>query len=394
MKYTGKLYITGFIILLLAGSCIARRPEYSGRSYSRGQDYVTAQVFYDELSPYGHWVNNRQYDYVWIPNAGRNFYPYLTDGHWIMTDYGWTWVSDYPWGWAAFHYGRWDYDPYYGWAPMRPGMNVGFSENSDPDRWVFVRQNDFGRSNPERYYISRRNNMQIIRNTTIINNYYTDNQRRVRYPSGPDPDELQRSTGRKISRYAVRDNNRPGTRLNNRELQIYRPRIERSTASGRQPTPPRVTDMDKIRPERQRSGSIRQNREQNTESRPVMQGRRENQRELDLDKVDRRRRDIQKQNQSGQQMPQSRQKQIQMEQTQQADTGRNDMQSQRHQRQQQVRRQQQTEQQKGQMQQQRENNRNDTIVVRSRRKSTDNQYGTKSKDIQVKSRRRVQSDKK
>jgi hypothetical protein len=417
MKFKGRIYITVFLIFLLTDSCMVSRPEYSRRPYSRGQDYVTAQVFYDELSPYGHWVHNRQYDFVWIPNVGRNFYPYLTDGRWVMTDYGWTWVSDYDWGWAPFHYGRWDYDPYYGWiwfpdyewapawvtwrmgdgyfgwAPMRPGMDIGMSYegNIDPDRWIFVRENDFGRSNPQRYYISRRNNIQIIRNTTVINNYYTDNQRSVRYPAGPDPDQVQRSTGRRFNRYAVRDNNRPGERINNRELQIYRPRIERNVASGQRPAPRRITDMEDIKPERQRSATVRQNQEQRTDTRPVMQGRRENSRELDLDKVSRRKKEIQHENQLKQRSMQQRQIQIQEQQQQRepGDTGR--IQLQQQQQQQQSQRQQQTDQQKREMRRQRESRKSD-VVVKSRRKSPEDQNDTKSKEVQVKSRRRVQSD--
>lgn len=419
MRIRGELFITAFMLFLLVQSCMVSGPEYSSRPYSRGQDYVSPQVFYDELSQYGHWVHNRQYDFVWIPNVGRNFYPYLTDGRWVMTEYGWTWVSDYAWGWAPFHYGRWDYDPYYGWiwfpeyewapawvswrmgegyygwAPMRPGMSIGagYQGSIDPDRWIFVRETDFGRSNPQRYYISRRNNIQIIRNTTIINNYYTDNQRSVRYPAGPDPDEVQRSTGRRISRYEIRENNRPGQRINNRELQIYRPRIERSVATGQRPAPRRITDMEDIKPERQRSGSMRQLEEQRTESKPVMQGRRENPRELDLDRVERRKKEIQRQNQQKQQSMQQRQIQIEQQQQQRqlGDTGRNGIQLQRQQRQQQIERRQQTDQQKRDMRQQRESNRNEA-VIKSRRKSSGDQNGTKSQEIRVQSRRRVQPD--
>ena len=77
---------------------------------------VNFQVFYDDLSPYGQWIDYRGYGYAWVPSAGPDFIPYSTGGHWVWTDYGWTWVSDYDWGWAPFHYGRWDYDNYYGWV--------------------------------------------------------------------------------------------------------------------------------------------------------------------------------------------------------------------------------------------------------------------------------------
>ena len=75
---------------------------------------VSFQTFYDELSPYGTWVDDPDYGDVWVPDAEEGFKPYATRGHWVVTDYGNTWVSDYEWGWAPFHYGRWRYDDYYG----------------------------------------------------------------------------------------------------------------------------------------------------------------------------------------------------------------------------------------------------------------------------------------
>ncbi len=50
--------------------------------------------FYDKLAPYGHWVESRAYGWVWLPyGIGAGWRPYAA-GHWVMTDYGWTWVSD------------------------------------------------------------------------------------------------------------------------------------------------------------------------------------------------------------------------------------------------------------------------------------------------------------
>jgi hypothetical protein len=68
---------------------------------------VSLQVFYNELSPYGQWLNDPDYGYVWVPAVGAEFHPYYTNGYWVMTVYGQMWVSDYPWGWGPFHYGRW-----------------------------------------------------------------------------------------------------------------------------------------------------------------------------------------------------------------------------------------------------------------------------------------------
>ena len=79
------------------------------------QDNLNYEEFYNELIPYGQWVENPNYGYVWIPTAGPDFTPYLTNGYWMFTDNGWVWISDYEWGWAVFHYGRWDYNGSYGW---------------------------------------------------------------------------------------------------------------------------------------------------------------------------------------------------------------------------------------------------------------------------------------
>ena len=107
--------------------------------------------FREPLASYGTWEEDPTYGVVWVPSpaaVGSDFVPYVTAGHWGLTDTNeWVWVSDYDWGWAPFHYGRWVwiagrgwawipgrvyspawvvwrtgyYDDYYvGWAPMPP----------------------------------------------------------------------------------------------------------------------------------------------------------------------------------------------------------------------------------------------------------------------------------
>ncbi|HMI67458.1 MAG TPA: DUF6600 domain-containing protein, partial [Cyclobacteriaceae bacterium] len=104
-------------ILVLIAALATTAAVANVRSFKSNsqQAPVSLQLFYDQLSPYGTWVSYRDYGYAWIPNAGPDFYPYATQGHWVFTDIGWTWYSNYSWGWAPFHYGRWSYDDYYGW---------------------------------------------------------------------------------------------------------------------------------------------------------------------------------------------------------------------------------------------------------------------------------------
>ena len=164
---------------------------------------VSFQVFYDELMPYGDWVKDARYGYVWLPAVYDDFHPYGTNGHWVMTSYGNTWVSDYDWGWATFHYGRWyfddnyrswawipDYDwgpawvdwrtggGYYGWAPMGPGFNLSVRVNIPSAYWVFVPQNRFVYHNVYNYCVPRANRVRIYNNTTIINNTVVYNNNR------------------------------------------------------------------------------------------------------------------------------------------------------------------------------------------------------------------------
>ena len=86
--------------------------------------YISYNDFFQNLAPYGQWIEDPKMGYVWSPEVEGNFRPYYTNGHWAMTDYGNTWVSDYAWGWACFHYGRWTFDSYYGWLWV-PGSDWG-----------------------------------------------------------------------------------------------------------------------------------------------------------------------------------------------------------------------------------------------------------------------------
>jgi hypothetical protein len=242
---------------------------------SAQQGGVSFGIFYNELSPYGQWVDYPGYGYVWIPSTGPDFSPYSSNGYWIWTDYGWTWVSGYSWGWAPFHYGRWDYDDsygwfwvpdnewgpswvnwrrangYYGWAPMRPGISLSVSFGSGytvpNDRWRFVRDRNFSRTDISHYYIKRSNNSTIIKNSSVINRTYTDQNRHSTYVSGPDRADVQKITGRTIQPVAIHDNERPGQNLKNGQLQIYRPQVQTNGDNGQRPVPSRVVNLKDVK---------------------------------------------------------------------------------------------------------------------------------------------------
>jgi DNA segregation ATPase FtsK/SpoIIIE-like protein len=224
---------------------------------------ISLQTFYDELSPYGSWIQDSQYGYVWRPDVDQNeFRPYYTNGHWAMTEYGNTWVSDYDWGWAPFHYGRWVTDRYnqwlwipdttwgpawvnwrsgggnYGWAPLGPSLSVGVSFNIPSFWWVFIPQSNIYYDRFPRYNYSR--NYGYMRNTTIINNVYVHN--RNTYYTGPRRDEIRRVTNRDVRVYNINRTDRPGrSRISNNTINIYNPRSSRGS-DNRNAAPRNVTD--------------------------------------------------------------------------------------------------------------------------------------------------------
>ena len=217
--------------------------------------------FYNQLTPYGAWINIPPYGMVWVPNV-RHFQPYSTNGYWAFTNYGWTWVSNYQWGWAPFHYGRWGYTSRYGWywvpgynwgpawvawssgsdmfgwAPLMPGMsfNVTLSVNLFPSRyWTFLPGRYMGYPNMGNYYVSRSRNTTIIRNVTIINNFGTENNRR--FSMGPSVNDVQKRTGRTIQPMRVSNaSSISNMGVSNNELRVYRPVSRDSGTSGRTTT--------------------------------------------------------------------------------------------------------------------------------------------------------------
>jgi hypothetical protein len=212
---------------------------------------VSLQTFYDELSPYGTWIQDEQYGYVWRPDVDQSeFRPYYTNGHWVMTEYGNTWVSDYDWGWAPFHYGRWVTDRYnqwlwipdttwgpawvnwrtgggyYGWAPLGPSLNISVGFDIPSFWWVFIPQNNIYYDRYPRYNWNR--NSRYLRRTTVINNVYVYN--RSRYYTGPSRDDIRRVTRRDVRVYNINRTDRPGrSRISNNTVHIYNPRPTRGS---------------------------------------------------------------------------------------------------------------------------------------------------------------------
>ncbi len=109
----------------------------SGLSQPARAASVDVAMFYDDLAPYGEWVDYQDYGPVWVPsNVGEDWRPY-TNGRWVPTSDGYVFESDEPWAWATYHYGNWMPTPGYGWvwSPGRSWYPSTVEWRTTPDSW-------------------------------------------------------------------------------------------------------------------------------------------------------------------------------------------------------------------------------------------------------------------
>ena len=250
-------------ILLLLNSCYSTNAVYQPQPQIKVSAGLTYQSFYDNLSPYGTWIDYPGYGHVWNPRIEAGFRPYATNGNWRYSQQGWAWQSNYNWGWAPFHYGSWLYDDgygwlwvpgyqwspawvtwgtvdnYYAWAPLMPEVNIGVQFSNwrpHPYYWNVVGRDHVYDRNISNVIIQNNQNTNITKNITIINNYNTTNLINTNnntknilnnyYSKGPDVNEVQRFTHTKIEPVGFKEvNNIKQPSQNYRIMEVYRPQI-------------------------------------------------------------------------------------------------------------------------------------------------------------------------
>jgi hypothetical protein len=233
---------------------------YSDQNWQQGRAaQVTFQHFYDELYPYGEWLNVPQHGYVWRPyNVDVNWQPYLTNGRWAYTRYGWTWVSNYVWGWAPFHYGRWQLDQFYGWfwvpgdvwgpawvewrfyegnywwVPLTPGTGFGANFAGGrylPNSWNVVPARYLTDPFCQNYALRYSQYGRYINSTSIINNTYVVNN--TTYPAGPSADDVSRYVGGKVVPLALRNLSQASAGvITSNDVSLYAPSVQASAQNG------------------------------------------------------------------------------------------------------------------------------------------------------------------
>jgi hypothetical protein len=222
---------------------------------------VSFGIFYSNLSPYGEWISVGTDLYGWRPHhVDVGWRPY-TMGRWVWTDDGWYWSSDEPWGWAAYHYGRWYYDDYYGWvwipgydwapawvewryggdyigwAPLSPyavfsasfGIHYRNHWVTPHHWWAFVDCGHVGAHDLHRYVYRNEDNDRYIGRTRDFGSVRYNGGRVV--SRGPEREIIERRGNIRIDRADIVDvNDRQGERLvrgtdNRMKIETYRPRI-------------------------------------------------------------------------------------------------------------------------------------------------------------------------
>src|SRR5256886_4141865 len=229
-----------------AAAMPARRERAESESVTRARAVSGAgptsgySTFYTKLEPHGAWLETADYGYVWQPReaeSSRSWRPY-TNGRWVYTDAGWTWISEEPFGWATYHYGRWtrlrgigwvwvpgqqwapawvslsQSNHYVGWAPLPPearfDQRTGIHNWSDnyydigPDQYSFVSTREFGAQRIESNIVPPERNLTIVNQTTNVTNITYNNTTIVN--EGPNYDEVRAQSREPMQRFRLERN--------------------------------------------------------------------------------------------------------------------------------------------------------------------------------------------
>ena len=236
---------------------------------------VSLNLFYDNLSDQGSWIEVADYGYCFQPSvavSNSDWRPYA-DGYWAYTDLGWTWVSYEDFGWATYHYGRWanldsfgwvwvpgyEWGPawvswrtggdYVGWAPLPPQRGevvyagtaitnqVDIQFGIGPLYYNFVDIRYIGEPVLRGRILPPSRNVTIINNTVNVTNITYNNS--VVYNYGPDYNRLNQYSTRPVQRLTIQRETAVGAnlaqgrkgnfnRVSGNQLTVVAPAIQKS----------------------------------------------------------------------------------------------------------------------------------------------------------------------
>jgi hypothetical protein len=159
-----------------------------------GDPVESTDVFYDQLQPYGTWVDEPDVGRVFIPTTD-GYVPYQ-NGHWQDSSVGFVWISDEPYAWAVNHYGRWSYSnnynrwywlpdtqwgpawvdwrqtgTHFGWAPLAPDVVIRTGWQAPIESWHYCPSEHIFDVHVTRYYEPRDRVVVIQRTAQPIAHY-------------------------------------------------------------------------------------------------------------------------------------------------------------------------------------------------------------------------------
>jgi len=262
-----KILLIAILSVAVALTGLGLTAQTANAQQIRKSRLTDVQVFYQQLAPYGRWFSMSRYGSVWSPyGIAADWRPY-TNGEWVYTDDGWTWLSDDDWGWATDHYGRWFYDTRYGWvwvpdsvwspawvswrygngwigwAPLSP-MSIwgpsGFADpyyDSVPVSWYsFVRQDVFVQHHIKRFIALPDQNQTLVRVTDKVTHYTLINGQIVN--RSVSRETIERVIGQKVPKHQIQDVGSPATltnlkngRVKGDKVLMYRPTIPQSDSA-------------------------------------------------------------------------------------------------------------------------------------------------------------------
>lgn len=259
-------------LFALAPGLLVPGSAQAGDELAAAEGEYAIDQFYDELAPYGEWVEHPRYGYVWLPRTiAPDWQPY-TVGSWVYTDdHGWYWDSNEPFAWAVYHYGRWgfeaDYgwywvpgdtwapawvqwrygDEYVGWAPEGPAETAGYAYGGPAryvppppqEAWTFVQPRYLTEPAVRTYAVPRVNISIVFSRTTFVSRPRYRNGYLYNY--GMPRDHWQRVTHRHLEPrrvYRGRYRTRPAVwhRGPHRGVYVYAPRVKKGVHPQRRPT--------------------------------------------------------------------------------------------------------------------------------------------------------------
>src|SRR6202040_3444732 len=98
------------------------------------------------------------------------------------------------------------------------------------EHWTFAHEEYMGSRDINRHYAPRSENMEHVRNSTMINRTNIDS-RHTTYMGGPAREQVEKSTGKPLQQLTIVPRSTPGQSIAANKVSIYKPAVAPPAAS-------------------------------------------------------------------------------------------------------------------------------------------------------------------